>query len=817
MVKSGLSLMTGTMATSALGLVFWLLAARLYSKEDLGVASTAVFTMMMLADVACLGLRTGLVRFIPGAGAATGRTIVGSYALVLAASTAVAAVFLAGLGWWAPDLLALRAGFWVAVFYVVATAFWALFMLQDAILVGLRRAPWVPAENSLFGVAKILLLFPLLPLAPELGIFWAWTIPAFPIVFGINALIAMVVGRARHAPAPVRTPSDTVAVHASAASGEAGAAEAVAAAPVSNGAASNAPVSNAGASNASDDNVGSARDLLGSILAFSVADWVASLARLVALTVIPLMVLNAEGREGAAYFNPAWLIAFAVLSLSANAAYALLAETSYERDSLNRNSVQAVLLSLALTVPIIVVGIVGAPLFLLLFGDGFSENSTPVLRLLLLAAIPNVIYQIFVGRLRYQGRMLAVIAVESLLALTVVGLTWVLLPRFGIVGVGLAWLLSLTALALAAVASETLWWWASRVDPRVVRGLARGARWFSPDRPDRGMAPRAAEVVRRLGLDGRAVMWLRGRTERQTAVVTGEQDIMVELAKTEAGAGELRRFGTVVDEISSTPELAAVHRLLPTVLDRRDGDDAFLAWRTGGGVAADRLVADELVHVATVSRLVLHDLEPLHRWRSRPVVVDEEVIESWMSDPVAHLSARGRAGTDGIDRIRRLLLADLVGRTVTVGRIHGELALPNIVMEPEPPTVLGLTRWEWSRDFPLVADPARLALSDLSRRSHRDLGHVVRQLLDDPEPFVSHPAMLIGSLNDVPGRAALILTWLQSVGRSRPPRRAMSPDSFWLARNAQPVMAALADLDRNGSLDRPTAPWTPIAKAQVAR
>jgi O-antigen/teichoic acid export membrane protein len=792
MVKSGLSLMTGTMATSALGLVFWLLAARLYSKEDLGVASTAVFTMMMLADVACLGLRTGLVRFIPGAGAATGRTIVGSYALVLAASTAVAAVFLAGLGWWAPDLLALRAGFWVAVFYVVATAFWALFMLQDAILVGLRRAPWVPAENSLFGVAKILLLFPLLPLAPELGIFWAWTIPAFPIVFGINALIAMVVGRARQATAPANAATDVVEVDASAAPAEAGA-------------------------TASDDNAGSARDLLRSILAFSVADWVASLARLVALTVIPLMVLNAEGREGAAYFNPAWLIAFAVLSLSANAAYALLAETSYERDSLNRNSVQAVLLSLALTVPIIVVGIVGAPLFLLLFGDGFSENSTPVLRLLLLAAIPNVIYQIFVGRLRYQGRMLAVIAVESLLALTVVGLTWLLLPRFGIVGVGLAWLLSLTALALAAVASETLWWWASRVDPRVVRGLARSARWFSPDRPDRGMAPRAAEVVRRLGLDGRAVLWLRGRTERQTAVVAGEQDIMVELAKTEAGAAELRRFGTVVDEISSTPELAAVHRLLPTVLDRRDGDEAFLAWRSGGGVSAARLVADELVHVATVSRLVLHHLEPLHRWRSRPVVVDEEVIESWMSDPVAHLSARGRAGTDGIDRIRRVLLADLAGRTVTVGRIHGELALPNIVMEPEPPAVLGLTRWEWSRDFPLVADPARLALSDLSRRSHRDVGHVVRQLLDDPEPFVSHPAMLIGSLNDVPGRAALVLTWLQSVGRSRPPRRAMSPDSFWLARNAQPVLAALADLDRNGSLDRPTAPWTPVAKAQVVR
>src|SRR6185312_5922794 len=46
----------------------------------------------------------------------------------------------------------------VAVWFVVSTMAWSVFNLQDAALTGLRSAVWVPLENGLYGLVKLLLL-----------------------------------------------------------------------------------------------------------------------------------------------------------------------------------------------------------------------------------------------------------------------------------------------------------------------------------------------------------------------------------------------------------------------------------------------------------------------------------------------------------------------------------------------------------------------------------------------------------------------------------------------------------------------------------
>ena len=391
--------MTGTILTSALGLVFWIVAANLYDVADFGVATTAIYTMLMLADVAALGLRSGLVRYLPLSGRATGRTIVWGYGLAAASAGLTGVGFLVGLDLWAPDLDELTATALTFAFFAVATSCWALFNLQDAVLVSLRKAPWVPIENGIFGLLKIALLFPFAAWSPRLGIFWAWTLPVFPIVVAINVLVARQVrGRTR---------------------------------PVGGTERSGPPL----------------RDML----LFSLADWLSSVARLAAFVIIPLMVLAVEGKVRAGYFNVAWIITFAVFTLSINAAHALLAENSHEQDKEQRNTMQAGLLSLGLTVPIAVVGVVGAPLLLLVYGSDFSDNASNLLRILLVAAVPNVVHQIHVGRLRSQGRMRDVIVLETVLSIIVVSLSWVLLSRYGINGVGVAWLIGLSILALYAL------------------------------------------------------------------------------------------------------------------------------------------------------------------------------------------------------------------------------------------------------------------------------------------------------------------------------------------------------------------------------
>lgn len=757
LIKASLSLMTGTLVTSSLGLVFWILAARLYEPADFGNSSTAVYTLMMIADVACLGLRTGLVRFIPTAGHRTGRTIVWGYSMVVAASTLVALAFLAGLGIWAPELGALRSSLVVGVFFVGSTVCWALFMLEDAVLVGLRRAPWVLIENTLFGVLKIVLLFPLASLSPDYGIFWAWTLPVFPIVVGVNLLMA-------------RLPEARVGTESSAVEIEGGESD---------------------------------RGLLKAIVSFSLADWFAAIARLVALGVIPLIVLARLGSEFAAYFQSSWLIAFVIFSLSTNAAYALLAETSYDKAKLNRNSMQALVLSLALTVPIALVGLVGAGLVLRIYGADYAANGANLLRILLVAAVPNVVYQLYIGRLRSQSRMLAVVLIEVTLSVVVLGLVWVMIPRFGLNGVGFAWLLGLGAMACLALANESVWWWAARLDTGLVRRLSRTARRLPTSRPRRALESRLKEVANHVGAvaDPMTVDWAEAdaHVQRARLVLEDGRRLSVSLASTAAGGKAIDANRRILTELRQDPALETMSPLLPAPVGGPGcGADGWVAWFEPATptVTATQALAQGS-GAAHIIAAIADAVEPLHRATALPIMVDELLVDSWIEDSLDRLAVAGRGGKAQIDRVRQLLKGGFVGRVVDVGVVHGALTTDNVLVTADrQPVVAGLVGWERSATMPIVVDRVTLALSELSARSEVELGELVARLLDDPSDIVEHPAMLRSDgrtpLDTEPDpRSVLLLTWIQLIGAPVESSRAVGGDVFWLARNAQPVLAKL--------------------------
>ncbi len=197
LIQSGLSLVMSSVIASGLGFLFWLLAARQYESADLGVGSAVITAMILLADVGHLGLRTGLVRFLPLAGPDTRALIARSYGLSMAVAGVGALVFVAGLGWWMPELAVLRSwGF--GLFFVVATMCWVVFQLEDSVMLALRLAHWVPVENGIFGALKIVLLFPLAGLAgrpAQLGVFLAWSLPVFVVVAVVTAAVAAAVAR----------------------------------------------------------------------------------------------------------------------------------------------------------------------------------------------------------------------------------------------------------------------------------------------------------------------------------------------------------------------------------------------------------------------------------------------------------------------------------------------------------------------------------------------------------------------------------------------------------------------------------------------
>ena len=154
LIQSGISLIASSIVTSGLGFVFWIVAARQFSSAQLGIGSAVITAMILLAEFAQLGLRTGLVRFVPTAGSGARQLIARSYGIAAGFALLGAVVFVVGIPLWAPALAALRASPQLITLFVFATACWVLFLLEDSVLVGLRLAPWVPVENGLFGSAQ---------------------------------------------------------------------------------------------------------------------------------------------------------------------------------------------------------------------------------------------------------------------------------------------------------------------------------------------------------------------------------------------------------------------------------------------------------------------------------------------------------------------------------------------------------------------------------------------------------------------------------------------------------------------------------------
>src|SRR5712692_394265 len=79
--RNGYALILSSAMTSGLGAVYWIIAARNYSVEDVGINSAAISAMMFLAGISQLNLMSALVRFVPRAGRGTKRFAIFAYGI----------------------------------------------------------------------------------------------------------------------------------------------------------------------------------------------------------------------------------------------------------------------------------------------------------------------------------------------------------------------------------------------------------------------------------------------------------------------------------------------------------------------------------------------------------------------------------------------------------------------------------------------------------------------------------------------------------------------------------------------------------------
>ena len=186
--RNAYALMINTAVTGVLGVLYWLLAARSYTAVEVGRASAAYSAMNLVSGFTAYNLVGAITRFLPQTGSRTKSWVLKTYLFSALASIVVTIPFLLTVSHWGPTYSELT-GLVPGLAFLVSVVTWSIFTLQDGVMTGLRNAIWVPLENGMFGIVKIILLVAFAAAIPTVGIFVSWMLPVFVSLPLVNGLI----------------------------------------------------------------------------------------------------------------------------------------------------------------------------------------------------------------------------------------------------------------------------------------------------------------------------------------------------------------------------------------------------------------------------------------------------------------------------------------------------------------------------------------------------------------------------------------------------------------------------------------------------
>ena len=392
-------LMIATAATALLGFVFWIVATRFYTPEDVGLASATIAAMGFVMSLSRLGLEMGLVRFLHQPGEDASSIINTIFTIGILTSFATALIFVAGLGIWSPTLLFIRENpIYLAVF-VVFTGASTLSTFADHAFIAKRRAGFILARGLIFSLLKLPLPVLLAAFFHSFGIFASW---------GISLVVALLFSIFLFLPRAQPGYRPFFAIR---------------------------------------------REVVNNMLHFSFANYLSGFFWGAPAVVFPIMVLNLLGAESNAYFYIAWAAGGVLTMIPTAISISLFAEGSYDEEKLGPNIRRSLKMVIIILIPAVILIMVIADKLLLLFGSSYSQSAASLLRILALSTLPLAINIIYLGIKRVQKDLRTIVGLTAFVAAVTLGLAYLLLPLMGINGTGIAWFASQGVVALVIIAS----------------------------------------------------------------------------------------------------------------------------------------------------------------------------------------------------------------------------------------------------------------------------------------------------------------------------------------------------------------------------
>jgi O-antigen/teichoic acid export membrane protein len=396
LARNSILIMTSTVATSGLGYLYWLVAAHRLTGPAVGTATALISVATVVSMVSNLGLGHMFIQRLPACGPAAWSRMVSAGLVLTGAATALTSVAAAAI---VPALaanFAFLTGLGGATMLIATAVALTASTLLDYVFVAHRASHGMLWRNLALAAGKVLALLSLTTagLHSAAAALLAWTVPSIAVsLWTVRSGLGRLMPGARLRAAGIGA---------------------------------------------------ELRHIQGSLTGHHLIN----LAQAGPGALLPVLVTARLGAAQNAHFYVAWMTASVLFMVSPAVASAFYAERTNDGS-------RSASLPRAATVVLAVIGVpalvlfAGGGLILGLFSADYAAGGQDLLRILVVAAVPDAITNLAVAHWRSLGEFRRCLRLNLLMATTCLTLTWLWLPHLGVEAAGWAWLAGQTAGAAA--------------------------------------------------------------------------------------------------------------------------------------------------------------------------------------------------------------------------------------------------------------------------------------------------------------------------------------------------------------------------------
>lgn len=392
-IQNSLFIMFSSIFGAGFGFIFWILAAKFYSTENVGIATALMSSMGFLVLLSKVGLDFSIIRFF----SASDRNKVFNTSLIVTTLLAIlfGIIYIFGIDIFSPELSLLKSPFNAALFIIILVIN-SVTTLTGISFISERKGKYQCLQSVIAG-SRLLFLMPFINFK-AIGIFSA---------IGASFLFSMLISIYLIAKSGIK--------------------------------------------------LGYVIDqsYLKNSFHFSAGNYLVSLFMLGPTMILPVLILNTLGAESAAYYFLAYSIASLLYMIPNSISLSLFVEGS-RGEEMKKTVLKSLFLIYSLLIPSILALYFFGGEILKIVSAEYAEKCLDLLKLLSISYVFFGVIQTFFSIKRIQNSILSIVCFNGLSFISLIGLSYTLMIKYGIIGIGYASILSSGLMFILIIGSIVL-------------------------------------------------------------------------------------------------------------------------------------------------------------------------------------------------------------------------------------------------------------------------------------------------------------------------------------------------------------------------